>query len=232
MVINDKVCQGKWDESGARLVGYSVLIYFENVDDLINQNLYVDYVDGNEFSTSDALVSHIIRLYHRFNKSIERHESVIVWDLDETIINDDGTTTSDDIVYFLHQFKKHFKRMVVWSHGDPGHVIGHLKRLRIHSLFDMVITRSYHNTYGYNKGIGFVLKELNRKFNTTMITYSCLVDDKPENYVGDYTFYIRLNPRERDHTRVFKTALNLLPSRIDLYVNHGSKMFGNLKYLY
>ncbi|AAN04447.1 Orf10 [Heliothis zea nudivirus] len=231
LVINDKVCQGKWDETGARSIGYSVLVYFENVDYLIQQNLYVDYVNGEEFPTSEALISHIIKLYRTFKQSIERHESVVVWDLDETLINDDGTLTSEDLIHYLLQFKKHFKRMVVWSHGDPGHVIGHLKRLRLYSLFDIVITRSYHTSYGFNKGIGFVLKQLNRKFKTTMITYSCLVDDKPSNYIGDYTFYLRLNPKERDHSRAFKTALSLLPDRIDLYFNHGSKMFGNLKYL-
>lgn len=229
VIINDTTYYGKLDDLNTSYT-YSVLIYFEDTN-LVDENLYVDFLDARQYKNTREIVVQVESLYNRFKQPLELQESVVVWDLDETLINDDGTPTSDKLEVYLKLFRNHFKRMVVWSHGDPAHVFGHLNKLNIKHHFDMVITRSYREEYGKNKGIGYVLKCLNKKFKTTQIYYSCLIDDKPENFKNDYTFYLRLDPTERDHSQRFNKALRILPERIEKYVNHGMKMFGDRKFV-
>lgn len=232
-VVNDTVYWGQWSNNQP-VSDYSILVYFVNEAlPLVLQNKYVDYIDARQYNNNNTgdLVATIMSKYSAFMKKINSEESVIVWDLDQTLINDDSSPTVADLSKLLLRFKSNFQRCVLWSHGTSAHVNAHLKLYRIEHLFDLIISRKLTNEYDSNKGMGVILRELNKKFGTTKILYSCLVDDKQSNYLEDYTFFLKLEPNKFNHEAEFKEAQVKLSKRIyDLY-EHNFKFNENHRLL-
>lgn len=115
--------------------------------------------------------------------------SVVVWDLDETIIRDDDSTKCEKSV--LAQWRMKFDYMVLWSNGVAEHVSSNLKRLEIESMFDMTMSRSLFIEPDCSKPYGTLLKQLNKKFGIPYTTLSVLVDDMKRNFDNDYDVFVQ-----------------------------------------
>lgn len=222
--VNDIVYSGCLDDNSP-VTDYSILIYFTEEGKLQTfKNRYVDYLDGRVFNDNiSALIDAVNKRYDDFYNNIDSIESVIVFDLDDTLICDDGRSTVKNLRETLIQFKRQFKRLVLWSHGTSTHVNYHIHYHKISDLFDLIMSRRNSNMTDHNKGMGAVLRELNRKFSTTKISFSCLVDDQSFNFDKDYTFFAKIDQNSKDNTDRFRDVLLKVSKRIDKMYNHNVK---------
>lgn len=201
LVINDKVYCGEWSPN-TPMLGYSVLVSYEDgLREEERYRRYVDYIDARDYDTTRDLYREIDAQYcYFFRRGINKVESVLVWDLDQTLLHHDDTLTTPKLGMHLKNFKRLYKRVVLWSHGTTEHVTEKLSKMGLLDYFDLIISRDVAiNRRDYPKGFGFVMRELNKKFGTTAVAYSCLIDDKSYNYQGDYTYFVHLDPKVKDY---------------------------------
>lgn len=152
-----------------------------------NHIVYISLDD--QFKINEHDLSTIYDLEKKFKTSI--HSSVVVFDLDDTIIDEQGVVFAKDLLQGINILRSIYDYIGLWSHGSTNHVFKYVKQLCNEEKvkFDFVITRDH---YTYNKSVIHVLNILNEKFNVESITYSCLVDDKFDNYNDDYSLFIHL----------------------------------------
>lgn len=167
--------------------------YFTNVTETpIKTGHYTCTVGSKGTSTSVDVVTDAEEAILAFTKFANNCKnppgSVVVWDLDDTIIREDDTIKCSKEI--LKQWRSQFDYMVLWSNGSADHVSTQLDRLEITDLFDMTIALSKFENGGTNKPYGVVLKELNKKFNIPYTTISVLIDDLEENYDDDYDVFV------------------------------------------
>ena len=137
-------------------------------------------------------VKEAVGAFNKFKQNcIRPPASVVVWDLDETILRADDTVKCSKEV--LESWRSHFDYMVLWSNGIADHVSTSLEKLQIDELFDMTISRSLFDTMGSIKPYGLLLKYLNRKFGVPYTTISVLVDDLEDNFNNDYDIFVHCN---------------------------------------
>ena len=118
--------------------------------------------------------------------------SVIVWDLDDTLVNYE-LEAFDCVPQVLRYTRRLFDYQVLWSHGAPMHVrAGLLKNGFDDNLFDTIITRNPILEKLPNKGLGMILRHLNDKFGVQSIKFSVLVDDTDVNYANDYDYFVHV----------------------------------------
>lgn len=148
---------------------------------------YVDYLFIPNVNESRNIFEKVLLLQKSF--LIRKVTSVIVFDLDETLLLKGDLVNVNHIVCLA---KKCFNKVVLWSHGTTDHVIHHLRENI--NLFDLIISRSgfMQDDRCPNKGIGFLLKQLNKKFNITTLTTTCLVDNDRRNFKNDYDMFIHV----------------------------------------
>lgn len=195
------------------ITGYSILLNFNNDEpEEVKKGLFVDYVDATKYSNYREVAEIANNLYDNFHKKIHKEESVIVWDLDETIISKDG----DLLFKGIEDYNEYFDKSVLWSHGSSAHVSKYVHKYKL--KFDLYITRSYNTEYGDNKGMGLVLRRLNEKYNTCRISLSCLVDDTSSNFENDYTFFIKVDKDIKDYRKYYNYKFLQLEKFKDIYV--------------
>ncbi len=158
------------------------------------------------------------------NESSQREASVIVFDLDDTLIDGNNRALLIDLQHFVTFMKRMFTFVVMWSHGTCEHVHKNLKKHNIESCFDMVIARTYDEDTK-NKGLGYVFRALNKQFRVTSLTYTALVDDLPTNYTNDYDFYLQVPTRAKDVPKFYKYAI----PRLEEFIYDG-RASGVIKY--
>lgn len=150
--------------------------------------------------------------------------SVVVFDLDNTIIDDDDNLLDPDYLLVLKMFKARFHFMVLWSHGSSSHVAEILEKRfpEINGIFDLRISRSNaildSNLINHRpKGIGYVFQTLNRMFGVTKLSYTCLVDDLSDNCQDDYRFFIQVPTVKpaNGYFKFFREKLDLLVKLLD-----------------
>lgn len=138
----------------------------------------------------------------RFKTSLSA--SVLVFDLDDTIIDEDGTVFSDDLYPAINRLRSLFDFIGIWSHGTTNHVFKYVEKIheKYNVSFDFVITREDEVK---NKPMGRVLEILNRKFGIGKIKLSCLVDDKKSSYEDDYSVFIHLTRKPKSFLEISDT---------------------------
>ena len=136
--------------------------------------------------------------------------TVIVFDLDDTLIDDKNQPLVSNLAEFIDHTRTIFDYVVLWSHGTCEHVHSNLKMYKLQKSFDLVISRNY-NENTKNKSIGLVFKELHKKFNISQISMCALVDDLKDNFNEDYDYYLQV-PRSNAKTveKYYKFAFEKL----------------------
>lgn len=161
-----------------------------------NSNIHVDYLIYNGLFDVMQVCRDLQMLKKQFFDRGRLKKSVIVFDLDETIIDEHYNLVCKNVDNTVNASRAIFDLVVLWSHGNAKHVKRALKTRNLH--FDMVLTRGATQTHCSNKGLGYVLKCLNENFDVGYISHSCLVDDTMENFKNDYNIFI-LVPRKISH---------------------------------
>lgn len=174
---------------------YSLKIYLSpgNHDLDKDKHLFVDYLEICNDS-DEIILQKANALYHNFHvRDAPRTPKVIVFDLDLTLIDKHGDFLCKHLVNRLFDFKCMFDYMVLWSHARNDWVesfISKLNKLSPNPLFNIIISRYHTTNECTNKGMGLVLKELNRLDRVTQLGYTCLVDDTVSNFSNDYLFFL------------------------------------------
>lgn len=187
---------------------YSCFVVFGNNTEIINDkyvyyscaNIHVDYIRSTFDDNYKDLVANIIKKQEIFHGNKDKRASVCVFDLDDTLIDFEGNLKSSNIRDVIEYTGDIFDYVVLWTHGSTGHANRYIERYGF--KFDLVISRNDLAPIICNKGIGLVLRELNRardpstglNCNVTEFTFTCLVDDLKKNYCKDYTYFIKPNP--------------------------------------
>lgn len=165
---------------------------------------FVTYLHYNVKKMKNSTVASIIQnvfqnycLY--FNNALYENKSVCVFDLDDTIIDSENNLLAKNVVSFILFCKTLFDYVLLWSHGSSLHVSKMLKKHQLCEFFDLTISRKQlTDDDSFNKGIGYVLSQLNKHLNVKSISFSCLVDDLDLNFNCDYTMYVEI-PKNIDN---------------------------------
>lgn len=119
------------------------------------------------------------------NMLISRTASVVVFDLDLTLIDDEDRIL-DGAVFALEHARSVYDIVVLWSHGSPLHVDKQRSALEKHGvIFDLVLS----NAQSGDKSCKNLLYLYNY-FTDTYFTRAVLVDDSVFNWTPEYTHCI------------------------------------------
>lgn len=130
---------------------------------------------------------------------------LIVFDLDETLIDENRDPLIPDLRNFISSTRACFNFVVLWSHGNSMHVRKSLYKNDLIGSFDMVISRG-NDEETRCKGLGYVLRALNVKFGVNRIEYAVLVDDLRDNFTGDYDWFLNVPSNPNDVNEFYKLA--------------------------
>lgn len=186
---------------------YTLNHYTVNISEISDTSLYVDSFDIPN-------VNNILFKYNLFFKYNLKPASVVVWDLDNTIIDKNYNLINDQLVEILSNQKNIFDYTVLWSHGNTTHVEKgkDLLNRKYDIMFDLCISKRINDFDKPDtcKNISYVLKLLNKKYHITSFKFSCLIDDICENYNKDYFAYIKPS-KSKNYIDLF---YNTIPSII------------------
>lgn len=151
------------------------------------------YWPGKEIKRLRGLVHAVVakkNYFFRGSSSRTDLRSVVVWDLDDTIVDGEDRLLIRQDVFARHV--KHFDFSVLWSHGSVDHVEKHVRELRAHGItFDYIISRTGEEQTD-KKGGGILIHHLNNAFRIHGYTRLELIDDKAiENACDQYTSLVR-----------------------------------------
>lgn len=143
------------------------------------RNEFVDYVafPSSDAANMTAAIQRAIQLKTAFVAQTQHlAKTVIVWDLDRTIITDQDAWICSDITSSIAYMSSFFDYKILWSHGNEAHVQHWVRRLRAESVtFDYIIWRKGDETR--NKGAGLILSVLNKAYHVGSLRWAILVDD-------------------------------------------------------
>lgn len=163
-----------------------------------NLRIYTNYLNISSNIINKEHLNLIIQQKLQFYSISQRICTVIVFDLDDTLIDVNDQPLVGNLQNFIENTRNIFDFVVLWSHGTCEHVHHNLKLHNLQSSFDLVISRNY-KEQTKNKSIGLVFKELHKKFNIAQISMSALVDDLHSNFNEDYDYYLQV-PRSNAKT--------------------------------
>lgn len=159
----------------------------------------VDRVD--EYGLFEA-----VRKAKEWSRCLYDAKSIIVFDLDSTLINPEGCKLehADEI---LEHAKRLYDYVILWSHGSPLHVDDNVQKFQINDgamcgdeIFDLILRNDSTNACAKN------LLYLYNYFTDCRFTRATLMDDSPYNWTPEYS---RLIVPDRSLTSL-KHALKLL----------------------
>lgn len=135
--------------------------------------------------------------------------NVIVFDLDETLIDENYKPLINNVPKFLNTVSTLFHYVVLWSHGTAAHVKKALSKIKCSSMFNVVVCRedAEHNR---NKGLGYILRTLNNKFGVTRIKTAVLVDDLRDNFIDDYDYFLHVPSNFSEVPKFYNSAFDVL----------------------
>ncbi|UBZ25546.1 38K protein [Crangon crangon nudivirus] len=207
------------------LKNYSVSIAIEcPVDTSTPSQIHVDY--GQVSVITDLQGIYTKRdIFIRNSRHSPEPVSVIVYDLDDTIINRDGDYITSNIKELINHSRRYFDYIFLWSHGCSRHV-ENAKQTCINGIgfdFDYIISKRTMDTIS-NKGFGKVFRILNEQYGVATIAYSALVDDLASNYVGDYDCFLHISDSEtKNRDRELAVNFNLMEKYVTKLRNESKK---------
>lgn len=176
---------------------------------VLRKNVHVHYVVLQQHVRATEFLATVLAKKNDFFREGVRPETCIVYDLDETLIDDQYTLLSPNVIQLLRNSKTLFDRLVLWTHGNTNHARASLQ-LHHEFEFDLVISRNVTAQRCYNKGIGLVLRNLNQVYGVTNLLMSVLVDDTRRNYNNDYDYFIQIPRTMPDPGQCFERIINCL----------------------
>lgn len=198
---------------------YSLLVYMGCELERINHNLFVEELKVKDLSKRfSTVVTDIVSRIHRFDRlksTGSGYGSVVVFDLDQTIIDDRLELLHGAVKPLIGAIINRFTYRVLWSHGDAVHVKRALKKHSMEHMWDAVMVRPFDTTETANKSLGMVLNTLNNKFGCWGFSWSVLFDDKKDNSAGDYDehFVVPLDQSAKFYKQWYTQALDWIDTQ-------------------
>lgn len=163
------------------------------------------------------IVETLAEMYNNYNKYCipnKKRTNVIVFDMDDTLINYDTIPFYKTIFEELKEYKEYFDYIILWTHGTTPY----LEEVKLDFKFDLYMSRSYKNTT--NKGLGAVFRELNNKYNVSKLDFCVLVDDLSDNFIDDYDLFVKVDKKPTKGS--YKRTLDEIVKRLNKYINKQS----------
>ncbi|CAD6235213.1 GSCOCT00014130001.2-RA-CDS [Cotesia congregata] len=196
--------------------------------DIQDLHHYTHYMKHKESLSYEVLNDRLRSLSETYESSGLTRASVVVLDLDDTLIDDSIRSRSRQLIDQLNEFKRIFNYVVLWSHGTSEHVRDSLRTVKIpENFFDVTITRPTLQSCGSNKGIGIVMAELYTRYQVRELTFSCIVDDLPSNFTDDYMLYVNVPGKSKveDLTQFYTWALKEITKIKDYCESHDGNSY-------
>lgn len=213
-----------------------ITIGIKDTCELRSQNIFTTFLTYNDFKYVEDILKDIKISAGIFYANVKQNpnlkKNVIVFDFDETLVYEQTRLAYNNLFDDLHKYRQLFDYIVLWTHGTTDYINEALATINPQYTdennkqrsfkFDFIISRkSTDIDVFYNKGLGYVLNELNRRYSLTSINYAVLVDDKKSNFKNDYDlfvyltqqpiqerFYAKLYPIIESRLREHKNSLN------------------------
>ena len=179
---------------------FSVHLSLGNTSTNQNRNHFYRYLSyKTPFPDINQIISALATLYKTF-RTAELHSprtNVIVFDMDETLIDSNTKPFYKNIFNELIKYKDYFQYIILWTHGTTSY----LSEINLDMTFDLYMSRNTEDSE--NKGLGAVLRELNRSHSVEQLDFCVLIDDSAYNYDNDYDLFVHVNtkPSPESYTR-------------------------------
>lgn len=162
---------------------------------------------------TEKFLSDIVNVISTYSPTVEQKSAtVVVFDLDDTIITPEYKLFYNEILLDLEQFREIFDYIVLWTHGTEDYLARRMRDINFNFDIMMSRKRDIDDPPQMNKGLSAVLRCLNEKYNVKTIKYAVLVDDKLENYNQDYDFMLLID--KKPLSRFYKSALEVIRSAL------------------
>lgn len=178
------------------LVGkvFSVHVSLGGTPENANKNHFYRYLSyKSSFPSDSQILNDLSRIYASFRTSLyptsTTRNSIIVFDMDDTLIDSSTKPFYKNIFVDLQKYREYFQYIVLWTHGTTPY----LSEIQLEFKFDLYMSRIGEESE--NKGLGAVLRELNRSHNVSKLDFCVLVDDGAFNYEKDYDLFVHVNTK-------------------------------------
>lgn len=170
-------------------------------------NTFVEFLVFKDCEEIKKIFNKIVKKVENFYAAGNYVANVVVFDLDETIIDEKNKLLSPNMRELILNIIKQFDYAVLWSHGVERHVKGALERHNL-DFWHKIMFKPHNISYCKNKSLGRVLLRLNEKYGVTGFDKSYLFDDLPSNNLGEYTkqYIIPLNKKSEYYDDFYKKA--------------------------
>lgn len=126
-----------------------------------------------------------------FKHTNDKAKTIVVLDLDETLIDENYLAICDlDLIF--ETLRKYYDYLFLWTHGVRSHLKKALELNPTIMKVDGTFCRQDFIDSHYPKGIGAILNYFNNKYGVTRFTKTCLVDDSQDNYQQDFTLFVKI----------------------------------------
>lgn len=224
--IDDVELKNKFDREVAenQYVKYLFINYdiekLKDIQEIYNKFSYK--IQLTKFSTSPSMIT---------TSTTNHGVNVCVFDLDLTIITHNGDLYYENILNDIYIYKEHFDYLILWSNGDTEYVYGFIEKYpKMKKIFNFIITRKPNESIQNNKGIAYILNYLYENNNITKLNFTCLVDDLPSNFCGDYdVFMLTSIDTDNNKERYYGKFLDTLIKIKQLYTQRGGTIPDKLR---
>lgn len=159
-------------------------------------NVHVDYTNIKNPSSQNDLIQIVVKsnIFLGNIKPFDYEKSVIVFDLDDTLISKNGEILFCNMPKIINGLRQVFDLIVLWSHGNSSHVNSALLLTLKDVKFDSVIvldknSKFESDVYAHNKGVGKLFRVINQEHGVGKLKLTALVDDQSGNFIGDYDLF-------------------------------------------
>jgi hypothetical protein len=164
----------KIDEKGPRY------IIWTKMDPLIICATCVDRIDYADIFESYKRLTDWLNLHN-----IKEHKSVIVFDLDETLIDNQNNKLKCANTFLRHA-RNIYDLVVLYSHGSNLHVDDNVSKFKNYQdVFDLILSNNTIEEPS-NKNLLYLYNH----FHNVRFTYATLVDDSLYNWTPEYDRFI------------------------------------------
>jgi hypothetical protein len=158
-----------------------------------NKNFFYRYISYNSaFPEISRILDGLARVFSSFRIAenyLKSRTNVIVFDMDDTLIDKMTNPFYKNIFNDLLQYKQYFDYVILWTHGTTPY----LSEVKLDFKFDLYMSRN--NEESENKGLGAVLRELNKSHCVNSLDFCVLVDDGAFNFKDDYDLFLHVNTK-------------------------------------
>lgn len=168
-----------------------------------NKNYFYRYLSyKSAFPEINQILDILSRVYASFKTTelTNRRTNVIVFDMDDTLIDKSTIPFYKKIFDDLKLYKELFQYVVLWTHGTTPY----LSEVKLDFQFDLYLSRNGEESE--NKGLGAVLRELNKSHRVTKLDFCVLVDDGTFNFEGDYDLFLHVNAKPTSSSYLHKLS--------------------------